>query len=311
MKGTLTLTLLILWQIAIHAQPSTIYQYFDGLDTSALSSITYQIDTPTTSNIWQVGPPQKTVFNSATTAPNVIVTDTINTYPSNNHSSFTIGFDAFSAMGWPNGIMAFRWKQKLDMDPGKDFGLVEFSIDNGLSWQNAFGNPYVYNFYGFNTDNVDTLNLNGQDIIGFTGHDPVWRDVWLCYNGAWLGFSDSIKVRYTFVSDSIDNQMDGWMLDNMQAHRTFIHTVSSAPNEAPIALSPNPTNGILNIEMKSMSETQLIDLMELVDVNGAILNSWKSIPSKFFIDLREYSKGLYFVRTTTLGKTNIGYVILE
>ena len=32
-------------------------------------------------NIWQVGKPNKSVFTSAMSAPNVIVTDTLNPYP--------------------------------------------------------------------------------------------------------------------------------------------------------------------------------------------------------------------------------------
>ncbi len=42
-------------------------------------------------NIWQIGSPQKTVISSAHSAPNVIITDTVNTYPPNNTSVFIIG----------------------------------------------------------------------------------------------------------------------------------------------------------------------------------------------------------------------------
>jgi hypothetical protein len=41
-------------------------------------------------NIWQIGPPQKAVLNNSNSSPNVIITDTINSYPITDTSSFTI-----------------------------------------------------------------------------------------------------------------------------------------------------------------------------------------------------------------------------
>ncbi|MGI8893309.1 MAG: hypothetical protein ACR2GN_07585 [Bacteroidia bacterium] len=110
-------------------------QYFDGADTIydpnvSPSSIYIEIDT-NSSNIWQIGAPQKNIFDSAATAPNVIVTDTINYYPVNNSSSFQ-----FSIVPWvPWGILAIQWKQKLDFDAGLDGGIIEFSVDSGTTWQ--------------------------------------------------------------------------------------------------------------------------------------------------------------------------------
>ena len=51
----------------------------------------FKIDTTTYHhNIWQIGAPHKTVFSAAYTAPNVIITDTVNHYPVNDTSVFTI-----------------------------------------------------------------------------------------------------------------------------------------------------------------------------------------------------------------------------
>jgi len=92
-------------------------QYFDGADTLS-TSIQIEFDT-TGTNIWQVGPPQKTIFSSAATAPNVLVTDTVNFYPTNNSSSFQFTLNNFDYW-W--GILAIQWKQKLDC--GETFGCV-------------------------------------------------------------------------------------------------------------------------------------------------------------------------------------------
>ena len=75
--------------IAISLKSQAYYnQYFDGANTNPLNSFMIGIGT-NTNNIWQVGKPQKTLFSSASTTPNVIITDTINYYPNNNVSTFT------------------------------------------------------------------------------------------------------------------------------------------------------------------------------------------------------------------------------
>ena len=117
-------------------------QYFDGADTSIYNAILIDI-VPDSSNVWQIGTPQKSVFDSAATLPNAIVTDTINFYPSHDTSSF-IAKVYLNGNNW--GIFALQWKQKLDMDTSFDGGIIEYSIDTGNTWINVFNNPYVYNF---------------------------------------------------------------------------------------------------------------------------------------------------------------------
>jgi hypothetical protein len=98
------------------AQP--FYQYFDGADTSLSNSIFIQLDT-SSANIWQIGRPQKSLFDSAATFPNALVTDTLNYYPDSNVSRFT--FKVVPWFSW--GVLALQWKQKLDMDLHHDGAL--------------------------------------------------------------------------------------------------------------------------------------------------------------------------------------------
>src|SRR5690606_13870901 len=118
--------------------------------------------------------------------------------------------------------------------------------DSGLTWENAFDNPYVYNFYGFDTANVDTF-ANGE--IGFSGTDSTWKDIWLCFDNNWLSItSRSLQVRYTLKSDSVDNSKEGWLIDNIGAHRTSVHTINEKKLDQYMTVSPNPTKGRVYIE---------------------------------------------------------------
>lgn len=278
-------------------------QYFDGADTSEWNSLLINID-PDTNNVWQIGKPQKTIFDSASTSPYAIVTDTINYYPPSNTSSFS-----FSYVPWVNwGILAVRWAQKLDLDTNHDGGIVEYSIDNGSTWNNVFNNPYVYNFYGFQTANQDTLN-SGE--YAFSGTDSSWRDIWLCFDVSFLStVTDTMKFRYTLKSDSIDNNKEGWMIDNMWIQLTIFHTVKSEMEDY-MKVYPTISTGVVNIETIKIQDYHIIESIELIDLNGRVMKQYGKSPTKFYIDISDQKDGIYYLRINTNKQTNTYPVILR
>jgi len=278
-------------------------QYFDGADTIVGQSIFINLDTSVT-NIWQIGPPQKRIFDAATTLPNVLVTDTINNYPINNNSSFSFPVNS-DLINW--GILAVQWTQKLDMDHGKDGGLIEYSTD-GTNWENVFNSSYVYSFYGFENENKDTLE-NGTPV--FTGVDSLWRDIWLCFDGSWVSSQDTLQFRFTLTSDSIDNNREGWMIDNLLNHITFIHTLSEVEQKEYIRLYPNPTSGIVNIETQKINEFHIIENMQLFNVEGKLVESFGTSPTKFSIDISDHPRGVYFLKINTNLKTETVRIVLQ
>lgn len=283
--------------IPILGQGQTNVQYFDGADTSASNSIMIEIDTAA-ANIWQIGPPQKVIFDSAATFPNAIVTDTVKFYPANNTSSFRIRI----ANAWfsPWGILAMQWMQKLDMDTKYDGGFVEFSIDSGVTWQNAFYSPYVYNFYGFDPSNQDLIAPSGE--YAFSGTDSTWKNIWLCFDLSWINsVTDTVHFRFTLKSDSINNNKEGWMIDNMYTGITAIHTVNESEQEKYMSVSPNPTTGRVEITTKKLDQFHIIERMELVNMEGRVVQQWGTSPTKFYIDISNHPPGIYFLKV----KTNI------
>lgn len=279
-------------------------QYFDGADTSSLNSLIINIDT-SSSNVWQIGTPSKTIFNSAATAPNAIVTDTINPYPINNVSSFSFGVDP-QWFGW--GILAFQWKQKLDIDNTGDIGMIEFSIDTGNTWQNAFNNPYVYNLYGFDPSNQG-LSANGD--IGFSGTDTNWRDIWLCLDASWLSFNDSLIFRFSLKSDSINNNKEGWIIDNLSHHLTLIHTLNEIKQKDYLKVYPTITNGKIDINARKSDQFHIIKNMQLINIQGEIVEEFGISPTKFSININHHPTGVYFLKVTTNFQTETFKIILQ
>lgn len=229
------------------------------------------------------------IFDSAATLPNAIVTDTVNNYPLGNSSSFYFNHKLWST----HGILAVQWKQKLDMDKKRDGGIVEFSVDYGATWQNAFNNPYVYNYFGFDPANKDTL-LSGE--YAHSGTDSAWKDVWFCLQTTWLASCDSLKMRYRFVFDSIETSQEGWMIDNLNVHFTMLHPVKEIAREDYFHVYPNPSGDVINIELQNLNEYHIIEHLQLVSSSGTVMKEWKNVPTRFWIDVRSYASGNYFLK---------------
>jgi hypothetical protein len=303
-RSLITLSSLLLFSLNSFGQGFFV-QYFDGQDTSIQNAVIIKLDT-SSSNVWQIGPPQKNIFNSAFSTPNSLMTDTINNYPINTTSSFTFGIRPFQIQG---GILALQWIQQLDMDKGGDGGIIEFSVDSGRTWDNVFNNPFVYSFYGFNSSNQDTIIATGD--YSFSGTDSTWRNIWLCYDISFLSFTDSLTVRFTMKSDSVNTNKEGWIIDNLLVSQTLIHTITEKKQEKYMEVSPNPTSGIVNITCKKMDSFHIIQELQLLDIKGSVLKKWQNVPTKFFVDISDQESGVYFLKITTNLKTETIKIIRE
>lgn len=273
----------------------TLTQYFDGFDPTNYSIVSKKDSTRP--NAWQVGKPRKTHFNAAASNPNAMVTDTLHAYPINDTNQFTLNLTVAPLL---RGIDAIQWKQKIDLDSGKDGAIIEYSTDSGKTWHNVFNDPNVYNFYGFDSANVDTLP-GGE--YALSGTDTSWRDVWLCFDAAWTGFASingSFQVRFTLLSDSIQQNREGWMIDNMQVHTTSLHaSVNKIQGNDLFQIYPNPANHILHIESAKLSGSEIIDKMEVLNYTGKSVSYWTNIPAKYFVDVSNYANGMYYLKINT------------
>jgi hypothetical protein len=165
-------------------------------------------------NVWQVGPPQKTVLSNSFSSPNVIITDTVNTYPINDTSRFTIESTAIqssSSVNWTHFNLSFKYF--VDSDTLVDFGLIEFSPDNGATWINLINDPAYSSYLEW------VLNSNVGISPTLTGSSNTWMDA--SVNMRDLGVlldiqpGTTFKWRFSFISDAVQNNRDGLMYDNI------------------------------------------------------------------------------------------------
>lgn len=280
------------------------FQYFDGADTLAGESLVVTFENDST-NIWQIGAPQKTFFTTAATSPNVLVTDTLLPYPSSDTSVFYVdlSLDGFS---W--GVIALEWMQQLDYPAGEEGGTIEFWNPDTEIWENCFNNPLVYNFYGYDASNVATTPFGTQ----FTGMDSTWNSIWLCFDMSYFSiYTDTILVRFMHFSDTTANTHDGWMIDNMISHPTMVHTVAEKEQAKYMEVYPTAsTDGLFHIKGKKKQEFHIIEHLEVYDSNGKLVKSFGTLPTVYTLNLGDLPAGNYRLHITTNFETNTFPIIL-
>ena len=271
----------MLFSVASFSQSSSFYT-LDFEDTAALHHL--RIDTVSNlNNIWQVGAPQKTIFTNAYSNPNVIVTDTINPYPINDTSSFTIvnvAHDGFTAPHTASLIGEYS----VNSDTLTDFGTIEFSPDNGTSWYDIINDTFITNHIYVQ-----------QHWISLTGNSNGWQQFYV--NLAPLGplfniqLGDTVLWRFTFISDNIQTNKDGLMFDNLY-FEDYVEGIPEIQNDNLISISPNPTSNELRIYKSNVSDSQKV---QVLNYRGQVLYDNSNFIGDM-IDIRQLPNGIYLLK---------------
>ncbi|MCK4661596.1 MAG: T9SS type A sorting domain-containing protein [Bacteroidales bacterium] len=275
------------------------YPYYPAWLTDTINP--WVIDTTNSENIWQTGRPQKVFFDSAYSVPNAIVTDTVNNYPPNNHSTFEF-LVIKPQWAWFKkwNILSLSFYHKYDTDPGKDGGYVEVSYDKGENWTNLV-NDYHYNveIAVINNFYPDDLLIN-DTIPAFTGRSDGWifshlYMIWPCENGFLI---DSIIIRFNFLSDSIDTSKEGWMIDNIDFLLEDVcknGVNEKKGNDLSYKVFPNPVKDISYLNLSNLNKQDLY--VEIYNLFGKKIKIIKENDINF-IEIRknEFTPGVYCYR---------------
>ena len=219
-------------------------------------------------NLWHIGKPQKEFFNSAYSIPNALITDTDSTYKvGKSYVIFKVDWTE-----WDGFVFSFMYK--INSEENVDGGLIEISSDNGKTWHNYFdlselGSLDSYNDYTRKKYKIDSIK--SANTLGITGVSDGWLnghwevDIW-----NWLSpyRNDTIFIRLCFSSDSINNNYDGWMIDNLAVSYISVSTNKISWNDA-VSVNPMPIT-----DKSVISINDLISLpYELIvyDQNGRVL----------------------------------------
>jgi hypothetical protein len=251
-------------------------------DTSQLHHL--QFDSLTNqNNLWQVGSPQKIVFTSAYSSSKAILTDTMNTYPINDTSSFQI-VNLATGYGWmqPNTVILSGYYQ-VNSDTLTDFGTIEVSPDNGTTWIDLVNDTIYTTFYQWWTPKpILSGNSNGwqQFQVFLAQLGPLFN----------VQYNDTIRYRFTFISDSMQTNKDGLMFDNFH-FEDWAEGISEIQNDNLLFISPNPTSDELYIHRTNSDTARL----QILNYTGEILYDTFNFNGETIIT-RQLANGIYLLK---------------
>jgi len=258
------------------------------------------IDTSNHSNIWQNGMPQKTIFSAAYSAPKAMVTDILNPYPNNNDSYFDISLPTIIDSSYffsSNTTLSFM--HRINTDTMKDGGFIEVKYHKDSAWVNiAYDSLLSAKHIMFNCENLYSIQntlFNGQ--AGFSGSSG-----WINTKLQWIWVMlvkeyppDSIYLRFHFISDDINTNKDGWMIDNLEMieYEAF-GSLEEINAENLISISPNPVSESAVVEIKIQGEETYT--AELYNIFGQKIKEFPEIKNnRFTIEHGNCKSGIYYL----------------
>jgi hypothetical protein len=260
------------------------YWYFDGAWTP--DDYLLKIDTISNpNNTWQIGSPQKTTINNAYSAPNVIITDTIAHYPPNDTSVFMFMHIDQGGYSTPHSAELAGY-YNVNSDSLNDFGTIEISLDYGMTWINIVTDTVYDSYYHWFTPKP-TL----------TGNSNGWQNFFVSLAGLGMAFNvnwgDTILLRFTFISDSIADTLDGLAYDNFQ-FCDGVEGIIELLDDALIVVSPNPTSNLLYVNRRTQSEKELV---QVFNYTGQLLFEDNDFKSKTIsVKNLKLTDGIYFLK---------------
>ena len=167
---------------------------------------------------------------------------------------------------------------KFDSDTLKDYGRIEISLDHGATWLNALSDTVI----------PDGAWVGAKPIL--TGRIHQWR---VFHAILWnYGMIDTLYYRYTFISDSIQTNQEGWMLDNLALidHTEGVKDIESLDE---ISIFPNPTHGTICINCKNGNGQLDVTVYNL---QGQIVHEQKIFKNNRNINISKLDNGIYMVK---------------
>lgn len=256
-------------------------------------------------DIWQIGTPQKSFFNGAHSGTKAIVTDTLNYYPPNDTSRFIyIIRNPYTQ----TCFTAMEFWHKYDMDPAGDKGVIEASYDGGLSWvevKDTSGfDPWWGTYFWWEADYHESTGEYTEHPVITTGTS----DGWIKSTFGWQWFitvssadsiiinPDSLMIRFTFISDAIMEDKEGWMIDDILTSSAGWETCSSVSENSiqkAVSVSPNPFSSVTSLQFNiPLQDAELT----ICNTSGQIVKQLAHLSSQSITLYRDnLPPGIYFL----------------
>lgn len=258
-----------------------IYTFDDTTHWNSLSIDT--INNPT--NIWQIGHPRKSTINNAFSYPNVIITDTINSYSPNTNSVFEIIHEAQNGF-IDGGVAVFSGFYYVDSDSIHDYGSIEFSPNNGTTWINLLTDTIYSDYYNWFTEKpVLTGSSFGWKFFGIqlAGMNEVFE----------IDSTTVVRYKISFYSDEFNNGKDGLAFDDLH-FKDYVLKINEKEELVFVKISPNPCREVLNVFVNDFIKSKLT--LNLYTLTGELIKH-KALFNNItnVIEMNDVKRGNYII----------------
>jgi hypothetical protein len=224
------------------------------------------------------------------------MTDTIDPYPSNNKSSFTVTFYK-SDYEYEAGLFLVFY-HFFHTDTLTDSAYVDFSYDGGESWHIGLDQSDIFletfyerYFLGYNYGYGGRVPILSGNSGGWVREQYSWA--WyhvVKKNDEEFYYPDSIIVRFNFISDSLQTSKDGWMVDDINIYKWGGSGIE-LNNSSTILVYPNPADKYISV--KSINPIQ--DIILYSPAGQIIMLNQNVNLQNNLIDIEELKPGLYIL----------------
>jgi hypothetical protein len=130
--------------------------------------------------------------------------------------------------------------------------------------------------------------------------------------------NSNIGIEYSFIDNNPFQGINYYRLKQMDIDGRFTytpvrHVLFDKLDAATVKYYPNPTNGILTIELAAINSNE-IRVINICNATGSVINQLKiaaNAGSKMQIDLSKYAKGIYFIQVKTATVNSTERIILN
>jgi len=270
---------------------------------------------PPEGNVWQVGTPSKTLFDSAYSAPYALMTDTARLISEPIKHSFILkGQRPWYANAIQRWVFGGYHKYQFDTLSG---GYIEVSYNKGETWTNIVLDDTLDNIYLINHYYLigDTLP-NG--INGFSGNQEEWEDKYIetifhcTHTSAALVYS--VWLRFTYINLGSNNPHEGWMIDNLIFEinawcEYWDDGINDNPNNDLVKIYPNPASSEIFIaaDIPISCESNIA----LFDINGKLILKKTDVQLETPINVNNLPNGVYFYKILNKQQFYTGKIVIK
>lgn len=263
---------------------------FENTDSDSWLIVTQSSGNP---DLWQIASPTKTLLNTVSSGTKAYITNPTGNYYHNTISDLIS--PCYNLTQVQNPVMKFKLSYDLEVD--WDVLYVQYSTDNGATWQ-VLGTANDPNWYN-NSSSTNALTIGGQ----WSGTNVTLQEY--SYNLANFTTESQIIFRFHFASDQAVNG-EGALIDDFVIEGTLATEDIAYSNL--VSIFPNPAHQFFSIRWPHAESA----LLQVYDMTGKkIIQKTINAHSLENINSQYLSKGLYILNFQTANKSFTKKLVIE